>query len=217
MRNFGWYCVAVIGGLLALPLLGSWLVLGALWLADSLAPSKPYTAPTIEGQVVDATDKRPLAGVLIVARWEEGRRNLEDHPGEPGTGHAIQVVEVATKDDGSFVMPGWGPRDIGGRMEVDVSFLFLQPGYEAWVMHTYGVQYVELRRGTLNYATVYNELNPTFRAEGCLWQKAPRTVDVLLAESKDERRNYDPRGWVQEGIKRAEDRYGRCDRMKRSG
>lgn len=118
-------------------------------LTDWFTPPKPYTAPSLNGIVVDADDKHPLGGVAIVARWEARVQNLDGHLMGRGTGPTIERFEITTAADGTFVIPGWGPKDVKASAQVEPSFSFVAPGYETRSFHSYGAQgEIALQRGT---------------------------------------------------------------------
>jgi hypothetical protein len=207
MRKAAWTFAIVICALITLPLLGPWLFLGALWVTDAFAPSKPYTGPSIEGVVVDATTGAPLEDVIVVVRWDEIARNLE---GSPLPGSPIELAEATTGVDGTFAMPSWGPVQVPEKEDVQPSSVFLRAGYEVAVIHGFGIARVALTVGTPDHLVVYNEFNPTFRTKGCLWKKAPRTIDAILSSSKDARYGEHARQSFSEGMRRAVDQHGSC-------
>jgi hypothetical protein len=84
----------------------------ALLLLPGLAAAAvAHVAPEIRAQVVDEESSAPLAGVVIVARWEwlEYRPTFHGSPYR-NEGDALHMVEVVTGSDGRFVIPGWGPK-----------------------------------------------------------------------------------------------------------
>lgn len=71
-------------------------------------PNDPpfYWAEEIRGQVVDAVTGDPLAGAVVVVRWNLFGVGF----GHGSTVGAIHLIEVLTDDQGNYVVPAWGPR-----------------------------------------------------------------------------------------------------------
>ena len=82
----------------------------------------------IEGRVLDAETKKPIAGAIVIARWDGTYSALVDS-------HTVCYhVETATTDkDGRYKIPGWweepkGPFFGEGPMYLDA----YKPGYEKY-------------------------------------------------------------------------------------
>jgi hypothetical protein len=85
-----------------------------------------YLAKGVHGRVVDAETGRPLAGVVVVARWPKYGGLL--HPTTLGY---FALQEAVSDADGRYAIPGWGPRLRGrGTPERDRPRLwFFKAGY----------------------------------------------------------------------------------------
>ena len=115
-----------LASLLALPLAHAAL-------AESVLPG-PHMGAGVEGQVVDAEDGRPVAGAIVVARWQwltYTPPGFHSSGGLSANGDAIHVAETDTRDDGRFRLGGWGPT-VRGPGQVDDAapwLLVFKPGY----------------------------------------------------------------------------------------
>jgi hypothetical protein len=63
-----------------------------------------YSAKPIEGRVVDAETKAPIAGAVIVADWVLMVAGGGDRV------RSLQTIETVTDQDGHYAIPGWGPK-----------------------------------------------------------------------------------------------------------
>ena len=107
-----------------------WIPLGLLLVGLATLPGcfhpPIYFAREIHGRVVDDRTDEPLEGVIIVAQWELF---------QIGVGHRgsmVNVIEVVTRKDGSYDIPGWGPRlrlPFGYLDSLDPELLFFKSGY----------------------------------------------------------------------------------------
>ena len=101
--------------------------------ARSLLPG-PHLGAGVDGRVVDADDGRPVAGAIVVARWQwltYTPPGFHSSGGLSAHGDAIHVAETDTRDDGRFRIGGWGPT-MRGPGQVDDSapwLLVFKPGY----------------------------------------------------------------------------------------
>jgi hypothetical protein len=90
-----------------------------------------YFAKVTHGTVVDADTKQPIEGAVIVANWE-----LYTRRGEGAHGlQSMQITEVVSGADGSYLVPGWGPRLRPCLTELDNGDPYLvvfKSGYEPW-------------------------------------------------------------------------------------
>lgn len=88
----------------------------------------------IEGRVVDAETKKPLAGAIVVARWRGTYSALVD------THTECYHVETATTDkDGRYKMAGWWEMPKGPLFSKDSMVLDAYlPGYEEYWPAGYG-------------------------------------------------------------------------------
>ena len=99
------------------------MLLALLPLTACGVSSKP-----IEGRVVDTETKKPIAGAIVIARWDGTYSALVDS-------HTVCYhVETATTDqDGRYKIPGWWEKPKGpffgeGPMYLDA----YKPGYEKY-------------------------------------------------------------------------------------
>lgn len=107
----------------------AFLLLLLLPLAACGVSSKP-----IEGRVVDAETKKPLAGAIVVARWRGTYSVLVD------THTECYHVETATTDkDGKYRIAGWWEKPKGPLFSKDSMVLDAYlPGYEKYWPAGYG-------------------------------------------------------------------------------
>lgn len=99
------------------------MLLALLPLTACGVSSKP-----IEGQVVDAETKKPIAGAIVIARWRGTYSALVD------THTSCYHVETATTDkDGYYKIPGWWEMPKGPFFSEDSMVLdAYKPGYEKY-------------------------------------------------------------------------------------
>lgn len=81
-------------------------MLASLCIAGTPAHAYEYSAAAIQGWIVDATTRRPIQGVNVVAEW-----TLEFGL-EGGTGYSWVVLETVTDAAGRFAFPAWGPKAV---------------------------------------------------------------------------------------------------------
>jgi hypothetical protein len=88
-----------------------------------------YTADPIEAKVIDADTKQPLEGVVVVAHWEL----VLSSPGGDSPAGQLMVMEAVTDKNGTFRIPGWGPK-LAIRSHLsdyrDPELLLFKSGYE---------------------------------------------------------------------------------------
>ena len=118
--------LVVLAGMLAIAMVGG--------VAAQGVPS-PQFSGAVPGRVVDAADGRPLAGVVVVARWPwqpYRTGGFHSSAGYMTTGEAIHVGEDVTGADGRFRIAAWGPTLRGpGRMGERAPWvLAFKGGYE---------------------------------------------------------------------------------------
>jgi hypothetical protein len=109
-----------------------------------------YSAKPIEAWIIDAETRKPVAGVVVVARWEL------DYGWEGGYTYNWVVMETVTDQHGRFTFPGWGPRVIPmhllwqANMERDdPAIMFYKFGYSG-VKHTPSMAAKQGQRPTLD-------------------------------------------------------------------
>ena len=101
--------------------------------AQSVLPG-PHLGAGVEGRVVDADDGHPVAGAIVVARWQwltYTAPGFHSSGGLSARGDAIHVAETDTRADGRFRIGGWGPT-LRGPGQVDERapwLLVFKPGY----------------------------------------------------------------------------------------
>jgi hypothetical protein len=103
------------------------------WLASiiflSACSESGYRGDSIEGEVIDASDGRPLEGVVVVALWElvSGIHNSQQG--------ILRADEAVTNANGYFNMPAWGPIETAeGRLRTTSPVLvFYRRGYYSLV------------------------------------------------------------------------------------
>jgi hypothetical protein len=82
----------------------AYLLIFFLALVALVAFNPLYFADSISGTVIDAQSGEPVAGVVVVTRWEQtGLLHLGLH-------RILGVSETVTDASGAFVIEGWGPR-----------------------------------------------------------------------------------------------------------
>ncbi|MFP5358284.1 MAG: carboxypeptidase-like regulatory domain-containing protein [Gammaproteobacteria bacterium] len=173
-------------------------ILAALASSSACGGLFGYRGEAIEGRVIDAATKQPLAGVIVVARW-----NLVDvlHGGDYGNLHLEETVTAA---DGSYRFAAWGPRwGSLWAMHDDRSpwLYFFWQGYQRYSANNVDESYkpgplsnprqsrwngvvVELRQ----LADPEIDARVSIRAfetiltgdDGCAWQKVPRLAALAL-------------------------------------
>lgn len=85
-----------------------------------------YRGAAIEGRVIDAATREPLAGVIVVARWSLWGGLHADDMGN------LQMKETVTAADGSYRFAAWGPRRGKFMAQLDPGapmLYFFKPGY----------------------------------------------------------------------------------------
>jgi len=86
---------------------------GIFGLALSACAPPIYFAKATHGTVIDAETKRPIAGAVIVATWDLYAQQLTHGV------WSMQITEVVSDENGTYVVPGWGPRLRPCGMELD--------------------------------------------------------------------------------------------------
>ncbi|MEP7244268.1 MAG: hypothetical protein ABI885_11325 [Gammaproteobacteria bacterium] len=118
---------------------GRWLL--ALFAVISLSSHaqfapKVYAAGPKRGDVVDADSAAPLAGVVIVARWEWLEFRWSHSGGSyDNNGQSVHLGEATSDNAGRFRIPAWGPvTKVRGMMDSQAPLLLaFKPGYEPLV------------------------------------------------------------------------------------
>jgi len=91
-----------------------------------------YWAQSVDGTVVDAETKLPIAGATVLAHWAA----VEGVPEGSSLIGQIAVVEARTDESGRFHLVGWGPRFSGrpwGKFREDAPGIFVfSPSYKYW-------------------------------------------------------------------------------------
>ncbi len=123
-----------------------WVTFGVAGIAvaqSAIVPPFPRAnaAGGISGKVVDAEGATPLAGAIVVARWEwETWIPPRFHGGGyyQYAGDAVHVAEALSDASGRYSIPRWGPKiRANGRLaEGAPRMLFFKPGYEPLVMES---------------------------------------------------------------------------------
>ncbi|MFO1311716.1 MAG: hypothetical protein U1F41_06565 [Burkholderiales bacterium] len=86
-----------------------------------------YSAEPLQAIVIDATTRKPLPGVAVVAAWE---LLGGDFHGTKVVGY-VKVLEATTDESGRFSFPAWGPRPGRGVIRDGAPLLILfKPGYD---------------------------------------------------------------------------------------
>ena len=80
------------------------LVLAVIASSSACGVLAGHRGAAIEGWVIDATTKQPLAGVIVVARWNLWGGLHSDDMGN------LHLEETVSATDGSYRFAGWGPR-----------------------------------------------------------------------------------------------------------
>ncbi len=87
-----------------LRLLGYIAIANLMGVAGGCAPLY-YSAPPLQGQVVDAETGEPLAGVLVLATWITRIEGL----GNGNANRLVEIQETKTGRDGRYSLEGGGP------------------------------------------------------------------------------------------------------------
>jgi hypothetical protein len=172
-----------------------------------------YVAAPTSARVVDKETGEPLADVIVVAHWE-----LEPVWGEGSPRGQMEVLETVTGPDGTFALPGWGPRlrrtplgYLGGYAPALVLF---RPAYDYASLENSGTGFPDLRiwrrsewtnreialRPMPDDPQVEREFlfsldtSLSFAKTNCWWRKFPRMLLALDAASRQLQARWAPRG-----------------------
>lgn len=85
-----------------------------------------YASPAIEGRVVDAITRRPVAGASVLVYWQ----GAEAAP--PFYFDAARVLEAVADDSGRFTIPAWQSSSLSSPVDAGGPRLFsIAPGHAA--------------------------------------------------------------------------------------
>lgn len=117
------------------------LAITAVIVAAMLAQARAaglYSSPTIDGNIVDAHTGAPVAGAVIVARWEWLEYSPKLHGEQYGNaGHPLHVAEAITDGRGRYHIDAWGPKPAGNGHpdnHLDPMLAVFKAGYEPRVL-----------------------------------------------------------------------------------
>lgn len=186
------------------------LALLPLFLAGCAILTPPYSGEAIEGTIIDPATQQPLAGAVVVARWDLRGGG----PMDSISAGTLMVMESVTDELGRFRLPAWGPiKQMTGELEAGAPELIIfKPDYEfrrlfnesngelaamRWQHRSQWsgkvVPLVEWNDSDQKYAQHVRELDRTMNfardGEDCEWQKTPRmflAIDQMAARFEAE-------------------------------
>lgn len=192
--------------MIALPRLGSLVLLLALTVLPSQGCTTSYSAEAIEAWVVDEDTGQAVEGVHVVAHWAL-------HFGLEGGQEAdLQILETVTDSSGRFFFPAWGPLRVppelpwDARMQnFDPELIFFKSGYRSRTAFNdrngppYSSAGPKLRRSLWNgkriklskfqgtseaYASMLGSILTGVSWGKCGWTKLPRMALAIDREAK---------------------------------
>ncbi len=179
-------------------------LLGLLALGPLSGCATTYSAAPLQAWVVDAETGEPIEGAHVVAHWAL-RFGLHGQHGD------LELMEAVTAADGSFSLPGWGPKPLPSDLpsnarltNLDPQLIVLKSGYLARAVANtmrsmepgpgpslrtseWNGRRIEISRISVTdyrYAVALGSALVGVSWGGCGWTRIPRTMLALDAEAR---------------------------------